>query len=97
MKKWWYWALGLLAMAAFYGLSAPERKEKKLKSQRDDLILDGSGRAKAKAFQKDIQADKLQADAVKAAKVGKEVVDNVGKNGESMRDMLDSWRKPDGV
>ncbi len=97
MKKWLYWAAGGLAILAFYVLGGPERKVKKLTEQRDALILDGSGKAKAKATKKGEKADKLQADALSAAKVGKEVVDNVGKNGESMRDMLDSWRKPDSV
>ena len=94
MKKWWYAALGALALLAFHLLTAPERKEKKLRGQRDDLILEGSGRAKAKAHQKGIQADKYQKNAVKAAEVGKKVMDNVGKNSESTADLLDSWRKP---
>ena len=94
MKKWWYVVLGLLATAAFYGLAGPERKEKKLKGQRDDLILEGSSRAKATADKKGIQADKHQKNAVVAGKVGKKVMDNVGKNGGSAADLLDSWRKP---
>ena len=97
MKKWWYAALGLLAMVAFYGLSAPERKVKKLTKQRDDLILDGSGRAKAKAHQKGIQADKAQLNAVEAERVGKITVDKVGTQGETVSSILDSFRKPDSV
>lgn len=94
MKKWLYAAAGLLALLAFYILGGPERRVKKLTKQRDDLILDGSGRAKAKARKKGIQADKHQANAVKAGKVGKKVMDNVGKNSDSTADLLDSWRKP---
>ena len=98
MKKWWY-AAGALLLAIGLGiLGGPGRKEKKLVKQRDDLILEGSGRAKVKAQQKGIQADKHQANAVKAAAAGKKAMDNVGKNNESMADLLDSWRKPvDGV
>lgn len=92
MKKWWYWAAGGLALLAFWILGGPERKVKKLTKQRDDLILDGSGRAKAKAFQKGIQADKHQRNAVVAGKVGKKAMDNVGANSESMRQVLSDWR-----
>ena len=94
MKKWYYAALGLIALLAFHLLGASERKEKKLKGQRDDLILEGSGRAKAKAHQKGIQADKHQKNAVVAGEVGKKVMDKVGTNNESMAELLDSWRKP---
>ncbi len=98
MKKWWYAILGGLALLAFHLLGASERKKKKLKGQRDALILEGSGRAKAEAHQKGIQADKHQKNAVKAGEVGKKVMDKVGTNNESMADLLDSWRKPvDGV
>lgn len=94
MKKWWYAALGGIALLAFHLLGAPERKEKKLIKQRDDLILDGSQRAKAEADKKGIQADKHQQNAVDASAVGKKVMDNVGKTSESTADLLDSWRKP---
>ena len=98
MKAWWYWLLGAIALLALSSLGAPGRKEKKLKGQRDDLILEGSGRAKAEAHKKGIQADKHQRNAVVAGEVGKKVMDSVGKNNESMADLLDSWRKPvDGV
>ncbi len=92
MKKWLYWAAGGLAILAFYILGGPERKVKKLTKQRDDLILDGSGRAKAKAFQKGIQADKAQLNAVEAERVGKTTVDKVGTQGETVSSILDSWR-----
>ncbi len=94
MKKWWYGVLGGVALLAFHLLGASERKEKKLKGQRDDLIIEGSGRAKAKARQKGITADKHQKNAVVAAEVGQKVIDNVGKQGGSTADLLDSWRKP---
>ncbi len=98
MKKWWYAALGLLALFAFHFLSAPGRSEKRLKGERDALILDGSGRAKAEAHKKGIQADKHQRNAKIAGEVGQKVMDKVGTNDESMADLLDSWRKPvDGV
>ncbi len=94
MKKWYYAVLGALALLAFHLLGASGRREKKLKGQRDELILEGSGRAKAKAHQKGIQADKHQKNAVVAGEVGKKVMDKVGTNNESMADLLDSWRKP---
>lgn len=97
MKKWLYAAAGGLALLAFWILGGPERKVKKLIKQRDDLILDGSGRAKAKAFQKNIQADKAQRNAVEAGRVGKTTVDKVGTQGETVSSILDSWRKPDSV
>ena len=94
MKKWWYAALGGLALLAFHLLGAPERKENKLIKQRDDLILVGSSRSKALAIQKGIQADKHQRNATAASAVGKKVFDNVGKNSKSTADLLDSWHKP---
>jgi len=94
VKKWLYAAAGLLALFAFWILGGPERKEKKLRGQRNDLILEGSDRSKASAHKKGIQADKHQQNGVKASKVGKKVMDNVGKNGGSTADLLDSWRKP---
>ncbi len=94
MKKWLYAAAGGLALLAFYILGGPARGEKKAKGQRDALILEGSGRAKAKAHQAGIKADKHQANAKKAAEVGQKVIDRVGSNDESTADLLDSWRKP---
>ncbi len=98
MKKWWY-AAGALLLAIGLGiLGAPGRTEKRLKGERDALILEGSGQAKAKARKKGIQADKHQLNAKVAAEAGKKVMDKVGTNNESMADLLDSWRKPvDGV
>ena len=97
MRKWYYWAAGALALLAFYILGGPERKVKKLKGLRDELILDGSGRAKAKAHQLGIKADKHQLNALEAEKVGKATVDKVGTQGETISSVLDSWRKPDSV
>lgn len=97
MKKWWYAAAGGLALLAFHILGGPDRKEKKLKGQRRELLLVGSGRARARARKKGIQADAAQKNAVEAAAVGKKVVDNIGKNNESVRNILDSFRKPDSV
>jgi len=98
MKKWLYWAAGGLALLAFYILGGPARGQKKAEGERDELILDGSGRAKAKAHKKNIVADKHQKNAVVAAAAGKVVFDRVGKSNESTADLLDSWRKPvDGV
>ena len=97
MKKWLYAAAGLLALFAFYILGGPERKVKKLKGQRDELILEGSGRSKAKAHQLGIKADAHQRNAVEAEKVGKITVDKVGTQGETVSSILDSWRKPDSV
>jgi len=97
MKKWLYWAAGGLALLAFYILGGPERKVKKLTKQRDDLLLAGSGEAKAKAHQAGIKADKAQLNAVEAARVGKITVEKVGTQGETVSDILDSFRKSDGV
>ncbi len=98
MKKWLYWAAGALALAAFWILSGPSRGAAKAGKQRDDLILEGSGRAKAKAHKAGIKADKHQRNAVVAGEQGKKIMDKVGTNDESMADLLDSWRKPvDGV
>ena len=93
MKKWLYVAAGWLALFAFYILGGPERKVKKLKGQRDELILDGSGRAKAKARQLGIKADKHQRNALEAEKVGKSTLDKVGTQGETVASILDGWRK----
>ena len=49
MKKWLYWAAGGLALMAFWILGGPARAATKAAQQRDDLLLLGSGRAKAQA------------------------------------------------
>ena len=98
MKKWLYAAAGLLALFAFHILGGPARAAAKAGKQRDDLILEGSGRAKAKAHKAGIKADAHQKNAVVAGAQGKKIMDSVGANDESMADLLDSWRKPvDGV
>lgn len=98
MKKYLYWAAGALALLAFHILGGPARAAAKAGQQRDDLILEGSGRAKAKARKAGIKADAHQRNAVVAGEQGKKVMDSVGANDESMADLLDSWRKPvDGV
>lgn len=94
MKKWLYAAAAGLAVLAFWILGGPARGEAKAKGQRDALILDGSGRAKAKAHKAGIKADAHQKNAVVAAAAGKVIMDKVGTDNESMADLLDSWRKP---
>lgn len=91
MKKWWYAALAFVAVVAFKLLGASGRKGKRLTVERDELILEGSGQAKAKAHQVGIKADKHQQNALDAAKAGQAALDKVGKD-ESMRDLLDTWR-----
>lgn len=98
MKKYLYAAAGGLALLAFWILGGPSRAATKAGKQRDDLILEGSGRAKAKAHKAGIKADAHQKNAVVAGEQGKKIMDSVGTNDESMADLLDSWRKPvDGV
>ncbi len=97
MKKWLYAAAGGLALLAFWILSGPERKVKKLTAKKDALLLDGSGRAKHKAHLAGIKADKAQRNAVEAERVGKTTVDKVGTQGETVSSILDSFRKPDSV
>lgn len=97
MKKWLYAAAGGLALLAFWILGGPERKVKKLTTQKDALLLDGSGRSRHKAHLLGIKADKHQRNAVEAEKVGQATVDKVGTQSETISSVLDSWRKPDGV
>jgi hypothetical protein len=94
VKKFLYWAAGGLALLAFWILGGPSRAVTKVSKQRDDLLLAGSGKAKAKAHKAGIKADKHQRNAVIAGKQGKIIMDRVGENNESMADLLDSWRKP---
>ncbi len=97
MKKWWYALAGLLVLAGLSILGKPSKAQVKAEGQRDDLLLAGSGRAKAAAHKAGIKADAHQRNAVVASEAGKKVMDKVGTNNESMADLLDSWRKPDGV
>ena len=97
MKKWLLAAGALLVAIGFSILGRPERQLKKVQKQHDNLIVDGSKRAEAKAVAAGKKADKLQAEAKVAAEKGQAVIDNVGKNNETMRNLLDSWRKPDGL
>ena len=67
MKKWNYVVLGAIALLAFNVLGSSERRGKKIKEQRRDLILDGSGKAKARARASGIQSAKHQRHGVEAA------------------------------
>lgn len=97
MSKWFWMVATFLIAVGFAILGRDEKAAAKAGAQRDALIKEGSGRAKAKAHKLGIKADKHQANAVKAGEVGKKVVDNVGKNSETISSVLDSWRKPDSV
>ena len=97
MKKWWYWLAGVLVLIGLSILGKPSKAQAKAEGQRDSLILDGSGRAKAAAHKAGIKADKHQRNAVIASEAGKKAMDKASRN-ESTADLLDSWRKPvDGV
>lgn len=97
MNKWFWGIATFLIAVGFAILGRDEKAAAKAGAQRDALIKEGSGRAKAKAHKLGIKADKHQANAVKAGEVGQRVVDNVGKNSETIGSVLDSWRKPDSV
>ncbi len=97
MKRWLYWAAGGLAVLAFWILGGPDRAATKAIKQRDELLIDGSGKAKAKAHKLNIKADMHQANAIEAELVGKATIDKVGTQGETVSSILDSWRKPDSV
>jgi len=97
MKNWLLAIGAFLAALGFAILQRPERQLKKVEGQLEGVILDGSKRAERRAVAAVRKADKLQAEAVEAEKLGREVVNDVGKNGESMGDMLDSWRKSGGL
>jgi hypothetical protein len=93
VKKWLYAAAGFLVLVGLAILNGPAKAQAKAEKQRDDLILDGSGKAKAKAHQAGIVADKHQRNGVLAGEAGKKAMDKAGEN-ESTADLLDSWRKP---
>lgn len=98
MKKWWYAFAGLLVLVGFAILGRPARAQKKAEGQRDELIQEGSDRARLKAAKAGAKADSHQQNAVAAASIGQQAMDHVGSNNESMADLLDSWHKPvDGV
>jgi len=98
MRKVLYWLAGLLVLVGLGILGRPGRAQARAEGHRDELILDGSGRAKARAHQASIRADKHQRNAVVASEAGLKAMDKVGTDNESMADLLDSWRKPvDGV
>jgi len=91
MKKLLWAIAGGLILFGFTILGRDEKAAVKAGDQRDALIKEGSGRAKRKAHLAGIKADKHQANAVKAAEVRQAVIDKVGSNNESVRDLLDSW------
>lgn len=89
--------LGLGAVLALIGFSILGRSGRaaaKAEQQRDDLIIDGSRQARAKAEKMNEKANSHQAAAVEASKLGKQVMDRVGTENESMAELLDSWRRP---
>ena len=91
MKKWLWGAAAILIAIGFAILGRDEKAAVKASAQRDALIKEGSGRAKAKAHKMSIKADKHQNNAVEAAKVGQAIVDKVGSNNESVSSILDGW------
>ena len=93
MKKWLYAAAGFLVLVGLAILNGPAKAQAKAEKQRDDLLLAGSGRAKAKAHQAGIKADAHQRNAMVAGAAGQKAIDKAGEN-ESTADLLDSWRKP---
>lgn len=92
MKKWLYAAAGILLAVGFAILGRDGRAAIIAGKQRDALILDKTKVAQVKAEKLGKKADKLQADAKEAAKVGQAAIDKVGATDENMRDVLDSWR-----
>lgn len=97
MNKWLLAIGSFLAVVGFAILQRPERKLKAVEGQRDHLLRDNTKASQVKAEQLGKKADKLQAKANEASKVGKETVNKVGTQGETVSSILDSWRKPDGV
>lgn len=88
----------VLALAGFKILGRDGKAAAKAEQQRDDLIIDGSRKARARAEKFDKKANAHQANAVQASLLGQQVMDKVGTENESMADLLDSWRRPaDGV
>lgn len=96
-KIWLYAAGGILLAIGFKILTGDGRKAEKLTLQRDALLLDGTKKAQNLAIKKGKQADKLQADAVEAAKVGQAAINKVGQDEVSMAKFLDSWRADSSV
>lgn len=92
MKKWLWAAAAFLIAVGFAILGRDEKAAAKAGAQRDALIKEGSGRAKRNAHLAGIKADIHQRNAVKAAEVGQAAIDKIGKNNESVRSILDSWR-----
>ena len=92
MKKWLLGIGGFLVLVGFAILGRPARQLKKVERQRDDLIMQNTNAARAKAEKASAKADQLQADAAKAAEAGQKAIDQVGSNDETMRSVLDSWR-----
>ena len=92
MKKCLYAAAGFLVLIGLGILGRPGRAAEKAGQQRDDLLLDGSGKAEHKAHLAGIKADKHQRNALKAAEAGQKAIDKAGQN-ESMAELLDNWHK----
>ena len=92
LKGWLFAAAALLIGLGFSILGADKRRAKAAEVQRDDLLLVGSKKAKAKAAKADKRANKHQGNAVEAAKVGQAVVDKVGTENEDISSILDGWR-----
>lgn len=97
MNKWLLAIGSFLAVVGFAILQRPERKLKAVTAQRDHLLRDNTKASQQKATHLGKKADKLQAKANEASKIGKATVDEVGGQGETVSSILDSWRKPDGV
>ena len=82
---------GILLSVGFSMLGRSRRRQRTAQLQRNQLILAGSDKAKAKAVKAGEKADKFQAHAEQAKAAGLAAIDKAG-NDEDMADILDTWR-----
>lgn len=83
---------GFLVALGLAMLGRSTRRAEKAQKVADSVILDGSRRAQEQAEKAHKRAESAQAEAKAAADAGLKAMDKVGKDNESIADILDSWR-----
>lgn len=90
VKKWLLAAGAFLVAVGFAILGRPAKKAREAQRRADDLIRNGSDKARREAKAQGEKANQLQHEAREAAEKGREAMDRAGQNAD-MADLISEW------